>query len=982
MALVITVVASAAENSGLKYPSGLKYTKDHPLVYEDLLDLPPFSYINDEGKPDGFNIALVKEMMKRLGVPYVIKLKHTPLNFQDVSNGTAALTIGMKASYHDKYGAYSANTLVLFTHSVASPNNKPSDIHTFDDLRKHKVYVHRNSFSHNQMIEAGMEANAIPADDMKSILIQVAERDSGIILWNTSTLKELTTKNHLTNIKLTPVNMKYGEYHFMSRDSLLLEKLDSIYNEMVAKDEVLPLRRQWFYPEIQNDKLNNLLVYPSIAIGIFILILIAYNIYYKVRERRLNELNEKQKRRLALLLKAGKVGLWTYNTNKKTFTILNPEGSTKEEFNTKTFALFFAAEDFVKLSYAIEDIEAGIYEQTKIMVKSSLKKGNEKDSGDMAYHDLNISVLQKEEDMPTVLIGIMHDVTAEKKRFIETRDNLLKYRTIFNTSMADLAYYDENGILTDINQNACDTFGIKDRESLINSHTHISDIPVFMGLEGDVCREMWTSSITDMDKLHMEKESTKYWTRTGMIYYEFTIIPIYDANGKPKCFVSCGKDVTEMAKKMNKERMRQRRIENTSEQIKNYTNNINYALQVSGTRLANYYTDTHEMTIAHDIEKPMLRLSSLRCVTLLDNESRDKVAALFNNLDKKRIKRFDLRVGTIFKNSRKDNAYYEFNGLPIKKNGKIDHYFCLCRNVSQLVETERQLAEETRRAQEAEEFQNSFLKNMSHEIRTPLYTVVGFAELFQSEHDQADEPVFIDQIKQNSDHLLKLVNHILLLSRLDAKMVETQTNTVDFPDFFRAKCLMGWTQGVNEGVKTKIETTDEHLFVEIDDNHVGQIIETMCRLASMFTEKGDIITRYIYHSGLITMTFKDTGNGMDEERKKEIRERNLNSTSGDYGVVIQLIICQQLASLMGGQMEFESIENKGTTFWITIPCKLIDAKISKENDVRPQNIMEQPADITANGTDLLANSTDLLANIDSLSEEEINQLLNSSDLFK
>lgn len=130
------------------------------------------------------------------------------------------------------------------------------------------------------------------------------------------------------------------------------------------------------------------------------------------------------------------------------------------------------------------------------------------------------------------------------------------------------------------------------------------------------------------------------------------------------------------------------------------------------------------------------------------------------------------------------------------------------------------------------------------------------------------------------------------------------------------------------------------------------------------------------------MTFKDSGNGMDEERKKEIRERNLNSTSGDYGVIIQLIICQQLASLMGGQMEFESIENKGTTFWITIPCKLIDAKISKENDVRPQNIMEQPADITANGTDLLANSTDLLANIESLSEEEINQLLNSSDLFK
>ena len=105
-----------------------------------------------------------------------------------------------------------------------------------------------------------------------------------------------------------------------------------------------------------------------------------------------------------------------------------------------------------------------------------------------------------------------------------------------------------------------------------------------------------------------------------MIYYEFTIMPIYNSNGEPICFVSCGKDVTETAKRMNKERMRQRRIENTNEQIKSYTNDINYALEVSGTRLANYYPDSHEMSIAYDIKKPMLRLSQLRCVSLLERE--------------------------------------------------------------------------------------------------------------------------------------------------------------------------------------------------------------------------------------------------------------------------------------------------------------------------------------------------------------------------
>ena len=593
----------------------------------------------------------------------------------------------------------------------------------------------------------------------------------------------------------------------------------------------------------------------------------------------------------------------------------------------------------------------------------------------MAYYDLNISVLQSgDDDLPVSLIGIMHNVTAEKKKFIDTRNNLLKYRTIFNTSMADLAYYDKDGILTDINQNACMTFGIKDRETLIKSRTHISEIPVFMDLKGDVCREMWMSSITDMDKLHMQKESTKYWTRTGMIYYEFTIMPIYNSNGEPICFVSCGKDVTETAKRMNKERMRQRRIENTNEQIKSYTNDINYALEVSGTRLANYYPDSHEMSIAYDIKKPMLRLSQLRCVSLLEREYKSKAEKLFLNLDKKRLKKFELRVGTIFKDLRKDYAHYEFNGIPIRKNGAIDHYFCLCRNVSKLVETEKQLEEETKRAQEAEEFQNSFLKNMSHEIRTPLYTVVGFAELFQKDHDKSDEPVFIDQIKQNSDMLLKLVNNILLLSRIDAKMVEIKTTPIDFPEFFKAKCLMGWTQGVKPGVETKIESSDDHLMVELDDNHVGLIIETLCRLASIHTEKGIIHTRYIYHSGMMTLMFKDTGIGMSEEQKACVRNRNMEEDSGDYAVLIQLVICQQLAALMGGQMEFESERGKGSTLWISFPCKVVEMPKQEETNQAPNSDMYLDKDLLAN--------SDLFANSDMLSEEDINNLLANSDLFK
>lgn len=961
IAALVTTFAFAANNN-----NDLKYTKENPLVYEDVWDLPPFSFMNEEGQPDGFNISLVKEIMKRLNVPYVIKLKHTPLNFQDVSEGKAALTIGMRASYHDDYGRYGKTALMLFTHSVAIPKNKQTDIHNFDDLKNHKVYVHRGSFSHNQMIESGMEGNAIPVDDVKATLIQVAEQDSGAVFWNTNTLKDLVSRNKIENIRLAPVSMKYGEYHFMSRDSLLLHKLDSVYDEMVANDEVLPLRKKWFYPEMEDDTTDVFTTYSLWAWGIFILILIAYNIYYRIQKRRLNESNAKQARRLGLLLKSGKMDLWTYDIGTKTFKIINPTSSANEEYSSKMFSLFFSHTDFKRINEEIENIELGINKNAKILVRSNLNRNSESD--EMSYFDLNISILHEEEGVPTMIIGIMNDVTAEKKKFIETKDNLLKYRTVFNSSMADLAFYDKDGILTDINHSACRTFGIKDRKELITSKIHISDIPVFMGLdEKSFHQGVHVSSITDMDKLHTEKESSMIWNRDGIIYYEFTIIPIYDAQGEPFCFVSCGKDITEVAKRMNKERLRLKRIKNTSEQVEDYVNNINYALEMSGTRLANYYTDTHEMKLSNNVNKQTYSLSQMRCMSLVDKEYKQQTESLFIRLDKKVVKSFKLRVGTVFSGKHKNDAYYEFNGIPIKNGDEISHYFCLCRNVSQLVETEKQLQEETQKAQEAETFQNSFLKNMSHEIRTPLYTVVGFAELFQGEHDKEDEQVFIDQIKKNSDMLLKLVNNILLLSRIDAKMVDITTSPVDFSEFFKAKCLMGWTGGVASGVETKIEAGDKPLMLEIDDNHTGLIIETLCRLASKFTKKGLIHTRYIYHSGQITMMFKDTGIGMDDKQKAEIMNRNLDTESGDYGTLIQLVICQQLAILMGGSMEFEGEVGVGSTFWITLPCKLIDTK-------------EKPVVESTQTSDMILENN--LINTDNLSEEEINNLLANSDLFK
>lgn len=128
---------------------------------------------------------------------------------------------------------------------------------------------------------------------------------------------------------------------------------------------------------------------------------------------------------------------------------------------------------------------------------------------------------------------------------------------------------------------------------------------------------------------------------------------------------------------------------------------------------------------------------------------------------------------------------------------------------------------------------------------------------------------------------------------------------------------------------------------------------------------------------MMTLMFKDTGAGMTKENMASVRDRNMEEDSGDYSVLIQLIICQQLAALMGGQMEFESELGKGSTIWISFPCKIVDMPKQEEPAATPDSTPIIDNNLLAN-SDLIANS-DMLAN---MSEEEINNLLANSDLFK
>jgi signal transduction histidine kinase len=275
--------------------------------------------------------------------------------------------------------------------------------------------------------------------------------------------------------------------------------------------------------------------------------------------------------------------------------------------------------------------------------------------------------------------------------------------------------------------------------------------------------------------------------------------------------------------------------------------------------------------------------------------------------------------------------YLNFSLIPMTdKEGKVTHYFGMFRDETEMVYTEMRLREETKKAQETEELKNTFLLNMSYEIRTPLNAVLGFAELFNGPHDPEDEPVFAEEIKRNTDELLKLVNDILFISRLDAKMVEFTKEEADFATLFDSWCYLGWS--ARESSATPIvENPYHHLVLKIDQQHLGEVIQKICTYSACYVKEGVMRAKYEYHHGELSIVIEDTGDGIPPEELPHLFERFTRVDSNKAkGTGLDMAIVKEMIEQMGGQIEVQSEQGKGTTCYIIIPCEMVSREKKTE----------------------------------------------------
>jgi len=266
--------------------------------------------------------------------------------------------------------------------------------------------------------------------------------------------------------------------------------------------------------------------------------------------------------------------------------------------------------------------------------------------------------------------------------------------------------------------------------------------------------------------------------------------------------------------------------------------------------------------------------------------------------------------------------WWEFSYNTIHTPGHAPIIAGLLQNIQELKDHEQELIESRELAEQAE-LKQSFLNNMSHEIRTPLNAIVGFSDMLANEPEFSDEErqEFVDIINTNTKLLLKLVGDVLELSRIESGNLSFtfQRESVCWllDDVYQTHSLL-----IRPPLQFLKDFPPEDVQVNVDPMRLTQVLTNFLNNANKFTKGGSIRLGYCCPSGMseVHLYVEDTGIGIPHSEQKMIFERFYKRSEFSQGVGLGLSICVLIVEKMGGRIELQSEEGRGSRFTVVLPC--------------------------------------------------------------
>ncbi|TXC77118.1 PAS domain-containing hybrid sensor histidine kinase/response regulator [Luteibaculum oceani] len=268
---------------------------------------------------------------------------------------------------------------------------------------------------------------------------------------------------------------------------------------------------------------------------------------------------------------------------------------------------------------------------------------------------------------------------------------------------------------------------------------------------------------------------------------------------------------------------------------------------------------------------------------------------------------------------------------------------------------EIELQEAKQQAEQHTRAKNLFLANMSHEIRTPLNSILGFSQILEQKIENPEAQKLLGSIKTSGDTLLKLINDILDLSKIESSKIDLHLEEFSIEKLIEYQNSLFKNIALEKNIYFNIENelNPSEVF-KGDFYRINQVLMNLINNAIKFTPNGGVtlqIASQPTEGNLARLKFKivDTGIGIDPKSQKQIfktfEQANSEITKNFGGTGLGLAIVQGLVDLMNGEISLESEKGKGSTFFVDIQVEAIGSKIQKEKKILEQALNHIPPGI-------------------------------------
>lgn len=520
------------------------------------------------------------------------------------------------------------------------------------------------------------------------------------------------------------------------------------------------------------------------------------------------------------------------------------------------------------------------------------------------------------------VLGISDNVTEQynaNKRLEESEE---LHRLLSENSRDLVCLYDEEGHYTYVSNAAEEMLGYKPEELIgvfASDLIHPEDILKVQGMGQQVSLKQ-RNNITVQ---HRQRHRDGYY-----IWVETSIKPITDSAGKVIKFQSSSRDITE--RRLADEALRK------SE--KKYRDLIKYSQA---------YMCTHDMEgVILSVNPYLIEMLGYKEEEILGKSLKQFFPLLHRQNFPDYLKQFENQtvVKGVLSVLRKDKEerFLSYQNYKVSENGQEPYVIGFAQDVSDRIQTERELKNAKEAAEESARVKENFLANMSHEIRTPLNGILGMSGLLHKTQLDETQLNYLKIINQSADNLLVVINDILDVAKIEAGKLELESIPFRIEETVQTAFQTLKYKAEEKEIAFQLGELDlPHTLLQGDPYRLNQILLNLLNNAIKFTEEGSVVLNgRTLEETPTTLTIEisvvDTGIGVPADKKDIIFEgftQAYSSITRKYGGTgLGLSICKNLVERQGGDIWVEDNPEGGSIFRFMITYPKSDEVYLIENE--------------------------------------------------